>query len=139
MSSFVATILAYWRWSLTTPYWVKMRIIGIALEVFQSYLFRVSWVASDKLQNFIIQFELYYLSSGRLREVRNKRTFSSKKWSRSLKRGSRNGRFDCIKISEHILSHKINKWFICSFKKIYFKQKKNEQCPHVKLPSTQLE
>ena len=52
-----------------------MRIIGIAFrsQVFQRYLFRVSWVASDKLQNFIIQFELYYLSSGRLREVRNKR------------------------------------------------------------------
>ena len=114
MSSFVATILAYWRWSLTTPYWVKMRIIGIALEVFQSYLFRVSWVASDKLPNLTIQIELCYLSSGRLREVRNKRklqTFSSKKWSRSLKRGSRNGRLDCIKISEHISSHKINKWY----------------------------
>ena len=43
------------------------------------------------LQRLIVQFLLHYLSSGCLWEVKNRRfkAFSSKKWSRSLRKGGR--------------------------------------------------
>ena len=43
-----------------------------ATKIFKlSKVFKPSWFAFDKLQVLIIQFSLYYLSSGRLREVKN--------------------------------------------------------------------
>ena len=49
-----------------------------ATKIFKlSKVFKPSWFAFDKLQVLIIQFALYYLSSGRLREVKNKTKFQT--------------------------------------------------------------
>ena len=46
----------------------------LAIEIFPSLVLLSNVIT---LQHFIIQCVLYYLSSGRLREVKNKRTFQT--------------------------------------------------------------